>query len=882
MRSAPENFLRRNTAKPMAALGSESPDCPVGDEAKGPDVRRFGGLIVENKDISKPYVRPLERVRLLGFTAIGLALALSAPVRALAADAAPANNDATKNEVVINGVPYKETVLPTRLQNESTYGIDLNVMETPRSTTLLSTTQLETLNIDDPRAFSYLTSSSYTDAAFGTPNIPRVRTQYADVFYNGMRDSLSQNGYGVPINYDAFANIDITKGPANVVDGPGTGVGGSVDFQTKRPNLDHSTGLVDATLDTVNNRRLTADYSVPIIKDVLAVILSYSGEDSGSYFTGHWMHKNALYAALRWEPTDNYTLDVNGEVNVEQYTENVGVNRANQALINSGTYLTGSNDPADNFGFGTFWDATGSTKIDPKTTIDATPGTTSRGVLYNFQAIQKYKINSSLTLENNTLYMFQNSDNHEFYYYADNSNGSYTLENKTDLKGDYNFDWGGNNIRNQFVIGGSVRYAHTNYIANFNNEAVSVWDLATTAPRTWKLDPSEQSFGNAVPFTSVFGTPLYGVTGRDLVGGGNTGVSNLYDIGVFAQDRIVLTPQLSILAGARFDTLQDHTHDPLNCSPDGTFTCLDLPADHTTGVYGLGSANVSVVYRWTPQFSTYATFDWVQTPPPSNGGEGGINAYGIVPDSKLLRANSFLYEAGAKFNLLDNKLFISTAVFDQTHQVPTGPGDTLSIDALTRGVELEANYQPNRNLYITGSYSFLKTTLDSPPGFYDFPAQPGINVDGGGAFLTPDELFLPGQKVDQPDQPQHLINFLANYKTPLGVGFRTGLQVTGPIPLTASAYINTAALNAAGVDTPNSVTPVAGKPGVGYYQSPIIPWQYTWNLAAFYEWKNYTVTVSVYNVTDRHNWAPSPGFYGNDFLVLSDPRTYELRLQAKF
>jgi outer membrane receptor protein involved in Fe transport len=62
----------------------------------------------------------------------------------------------------------------------------------------------------------------------------------------------------------------------------------------------------------------------------------------------------------------------------------------------------------------------------------------------------------------------------------------------------------------------------------------------------------------------------------------------------------------------------------------------------------------------------------------------------------------------------------------------------------------------------------------------------------------------------------------------------------------------------------------------------VIPWQYTWNAAVFYEFENYTVTFSVYNLIDQHNWQPSPGFYGNDFLVRSDPRTFEVRLQAKF
>src|SRR5579872_7402042 len=142
----------------------------------------------------------------------------------------PTAKSTAVSEIVVNGIPYKETVLPTRMSSTSVYGLDLSVTDTPRNTTLLSTTQLDTLNIQDPRAFSYLTSSSYTDSAFGTPNIPRIRGQYADVFYNGMRASFTDNGYGAPLNFDSFDNIAITKGPASVIDGPGAGVGGEVDL----------------------------------------------------------------------------------------------------------------------------------------------------------------------------------------------------------------------------------------------------------------------------------------------------------------------------------------------------------------------------------------------------------------------------------------------------------------------------------------------------------------------------------------------------------------------------------------------------------------------------------------------------------------------------
>src|SRR5271155_5806214 len=68
-----------------------------------------------------------------------------APVTTAPTSQAPATQSisptATVSEVVVNGVPYKETVLPTRMSSNSVYGLDLSVMETPRNTTLLSTTQ---------------------------------------------------------------------------------------------------------------------------------------------------------------------------------------------------------------------------------------------------------------------------------------------------------------------------------------------------------------------------------------------------------------------------------------------------------------------------------------------------------------------------------------------------------------------------------------------------------------------------------------------------------------------------------------------------------------------------------------------------------------------
>jgi outer membrane receptor protein involved in Fe transport len=829
----------------------------------------------------------------LGATCSALALlaAAAAPGRSLAADAVAAAPVVATNveEVVVNGVPYKETVLPTRLQTSSVYGLDLSVMDTPRNTTLLSKTQLNSLNIKDPRAFSYLTSSSYSDSSFGTPNIPRIRGQYADVFINGMRNSFTQNGYGAPPNFDSIDNIAITKGPASVINGPGAGVGGGVDLLTKRPHMDGWNNSASLTFDSIGNLRGVVDISGPIKPGELAFLLSYSGEDSkNSYFRGHYMRKNAIYGAVRWEPNAKYHLDANFEVNVEQYTENVGINRVNQALIDHHRYLTGAPDGIEYFsaliGSPPIPIGSASNPYSPttpiltetllgaavpfnlRTTIDQTEGTSSLAKLYNAQLIQSYAFDNGWTLENNTFFAYQDSDNREYYYYADASRGSYSIENRTDIKG--KFDLGG--ISNQVVAGGAFRLAHVNYIADFGVEGVSVYDL-TTSPALWKADDAYHlAYGDAYKYKSAFGRSLFGLPGRDSVSFGNTGISDLYDWAAFFQDRMEFTPELSLLFGGRIDAVKAKSYDPLG----GATCCFNsLPQSHETGWYGLGNVNTSLVWKPQPWVSGYITFDWTQSVNP-NGGEGGINAYTQVTDSSLLRADSYLYEAGLKFNMLDQKLFAGVAVFDQKRGVPTGQGGTTTVQANIRGVEMEANYQPSRNFFATASYSYIKTTLNDAPTFYDYPAEPGAYVDGAALFA----VFAPGQKFDDPGVPKHVFNVLGNYKFESGFGVRGGVQVTGPIETTPSGQLDVAASTLGGlIPLPQSIIDAGG-----YYKSPKIPWQYTANAAVFYSFGDYTATISVYNLTNQKNWAPSPNIYGNDFIVLADPRTVELRLEAKF
>jgi outer membrane receptor protein involved in Fe transport len=773
---------------------------------------------------------------------------------------APATSADELDEIVVNGIKRGDLILPTTVTSTSAYGLDLGVMDTPRNNTVLSRAQLDALNVQNPEGFSYLTSSSYTDASFGVPNVPRIRGQYGDMFFNGMRDSFTANGSGAPVSFNSVDSIDIVKGPASVQAGPGQGVGGAIDITTKVPTFTKFAGAFDVEADSQQKRRVVMDAGGPLASNV-AGRLSFTSDDSGSYYNVMYFHQQSLYGVVLAELTPQYTVQFNSEFVDSRYLENNGVNRVNQGLIDDGTYLTGGpTAPISNFGTPVYLG--GSTQLSDRITIEEQPGTGAHAMHANAQLIQTFKATDNFSIVNNMFYNYLDRYDVTEDYFADTAKGSYTIENKTDFK--VKFATGA--VNHDIDAGFTYRYAHVEEIQNFDNEPVSVYDL-TQNPSTWVFPPSLQSEGGAVPFNAAFNRLEYGVPGRDPSALNASIISNLQDAAMFIEHRIEISPQWSVLYGLRGDVVQLNEADPLGDA--GLFD--GLPQKESTNWYGLRNGNISLVYSPSSHISTYLTYNDAQYVDP-NSNDGAVGTFGVDPASTL-RQDTRLEEAGVKFDLLDKSLFMSTAIFKQSRAVPTGPGNLVQSLAHIRGAEIEANYQPDPHFFATASYSYLHTTLDTPASFWNYPAQPGLNYDGAGVLA----VFQPNQTFQDPGVPQHLFNVLANYKHESGFGGQANLRVTGPIQTTQSGYLNVAASS--------TVLPVPAYivANGGYYQSPVIPWQYTLNAAAFYSFRqHYTLRFSIYNLTDRHNLINGFPFYGNDFLTRVPPRSYNLSLSGKF
>jgi hypothetical protein len=161
-------------------------------------------------------------------------------------------------------------------------------------------------------------------------------------------------------------------------------------------------------------------------------------------------------------------------------------------------------------------------------------------------------------------------------------------------------------------------------------------------------------------------------------------------------------------------------------------------------------------------------------------------------------------------------------------------------------------------------------------------------VDGGGTAA----VYQSGQTFTDPGVPEHLFNLLGNYKWESGWGAQANIQVTGPVDTTQSGYLDLAQTNATAAAFlytlsgplvgPGGIVPLSVVGANGFYQSPRIPWQYTLNASTFYTFENYTIKLSIYNVTDRVNFVNDIPFYGNDFIQRLPPRSFDLRLTGKF
>lgn len=787
-----------------------------------------------------PHLHPTMTTHLTLLTRWGVLA--SASLATLVAQTTPQDSDdvVRMERFDVSDVPIEENIMPTSRPFNSVFGVGDNILNTPRSVTVISREQLTAISIQDVRDFAKLTSSSFTRSNFGAPANPDIRGQYADVFYNGMRGGITSNGNGLPVDFNWVESVNIVKGPATAVQGTSAYVGGFVDYITKRPYFDRAKGEVWSTVGTDGIFRAGVDFGGPI-SNKLAYRVSYSGEDSEGWFDDEYRKSHSLYGALTYRPSDDYELFLNAQAFYVEYTENFGINRPTQNLIDNGLYRTGinNNQPAgvpisdpQNSAYVTSGFPTNNMIWGPEVKIDRSnrllkPGDNSIGRNFKAQAIQTFKSNPELTIVNNTLFTYTRRETYSSYYYSEIVDPTMTLESRLEFiktLGEHRIN-----------AGVAARYITNKAYNDFYFEPAAVWDLTR--------DHNFIDVTNSVNFPG-YGQGAFGFDGGPVPGypgrvasaqleNGDTNESSGISGSPFIQSFLKLSDKASFIGGGRIDFLRATTKDPFTADSERSIT-VALP-----------NVNASFVFEPVEELTFYITGNISENTSGANGNGGGFaglsrnDAGEIVLNKSDYSQPSRLLELGAKRSLMEGKLFLAAAYYHQTRQNKpiNSPVATYTYD----GVEVEVNYQPNKNFYATFSMGYIEATAPSV-GFEALNVTPPASPEVRAA--SPGEVKIQGL-------PSFQANALVSYKFDNGFG---------------------ATLNGTFHNELNN----------NWAGTLVIPSQYEVDASLFYSVGAWEARLAVMNLTDEENWSPPNGTYGNESIVAEPGIRSEFTLRYRF
>jgi outer membrane receptor for monomeric catechols len=248
--------------------------------------------------------------------------------------------------------------------------------------------------------------------------------------------------------------------------------------------------------------------------------------------------------------------------------------------------------------------------------------------------------------------------------------------------------------------------------------------------------------------------------------------------------------------------------------------------------------------------TVYATYQRIRA------ANGNVTGGGIIlngPDGKINRDDfrnlSSLAELGAKFSLIDHKLYAAAALFDQqrTRVALGGEHDDIRI----RGLELEAVYQPTTRLTATANVTYQEGHYVNASPFqlggssiYDLYAlgrgPGGLGTGGQGTGLADPY----GNQAGVGNWPllgfsRMMANASARYHLENGFGVGGGVQWQSP---------------------------QRGNLANQWH----IPSQYTLNASLFYVRSRWEINLDLLNVTDQRNWDHNGDAYTGSQLVFQE------------
>ncbi|ACD83399.1 TonB-dependent receptor [Candidatus Methylacidiphilum infernorum] len=505
-------------------------------------------------------------------------------------------------------------------------------------------------------------------------------------------------------------NFDLVEGPPGAVFGATQPSNGYVNYITKQPHFDKFRGYVWDTTGMYENYMWGADIGGPVDKEhKVAYRFSYMGIENGSYY--QYVHNNQqnFYFALGYNPSENYQADLYFDYGNADYTPiEVLLDRPTQSLIDNGLYITGflppsavtagteNNPPANTY-------LNGELPISRRATVKY-PGDIGQANFAMTQLIQRIHVNDNLEIVNNTFFWYQDQTAIRFETYEANVfKGDYEIDNRTEARTHFDTDLGsGHNLLNikHFIDSGfEFRFQRT---LDYQSEVYlgNSWDAITENPQLYNFLLSN-NFGS-------FG--LYPIPGSPAGGyfiplNDETNQTQFFRLSPFYQHQMNFSDKIILFVGTRMDGYFVHSQTPPG-TPGFLFQSLN-----TTQLNPL--VNAAITYRPARFVSLYFNYNWQYTTNASGG--GGYSP--LFPPTAFHLLNQ-LIEGGVKWNLLNEKLYISLAGFSEDTYL--GNIEFPATPASFKGLEANLTFQPDKHFWIRLGY-LLEQGIEDWSGFPEGP-----------------------------------------------------------------------------------------------------------------------------------------------------------------
>lgn len=780
------------------------------------------------------------------YLALSLATILNTPLVAFAAEKTQVKDSIEHIEVA--GQVIKSQGLSVKNETiDGPFGDNLALQDIARSVTPISSELIEQLNITTLQDVLAVSPNTYSASGFGAPSLPTIRGQLGELFQDGTRRQAGNNGFGVPLSFNSVEQIDVVKGAPPVLFGSSQRNGGFVNLQSKVASTDESKGKASLSAGRWDQYSAQIDYTAPIIKDKVGFRVSYEHLDHGSYYDYSGTKSDSLFAALRILPDDKSTWDINFELYQVEFTDNAGINRPTQALIDDGLYITGQGVQANGStvpAAGSIVSPTGQVNID-RSTVLTDPDNQNEATTYLIHSIYKRELSANASLKNITYFQHLQREEIAQNSFVEIIDGADTAQNRTELT----YSW---NDEQQTIFAFDVRYNKVLGYSQFTTEADSPIDL--TGPlsnrRIPLTDAQKARLVELRPGVFVSPGAQYDI---DNDGSGDFNLSDTTDsrswqTGFAIQQDSDWTDKLHTSVGYRVDYYDVEARDPI--APQGQTAASDSINDT------LQSGQVSFNYKLNADFTGYGAASYNEATSNSMAG-GNVLGGGNVINAQNFATENTLVEFGLKYAPIDSDWYADGAVFSQRRSLRNRDGSNTGIR--TTGFESQVFYDAYP-YWLSAGYSYIDARYDNSASSQDSAqvadafdnSRPDI-IAGTGVGAPSFTPFAPSNSQVQ-GIPEQSFSFNGNYSI-------TSKWQTGFSGLYTKSY------------------------PLDFLQTVKIRDQYTLNVNTSYAFTPSTkLRLDVNNITNQKNWRPvfEGGYFGATLAFPELPINAKLTLTHKF